>query len=252
MISKLASNLNLIVNLMDISESILRCHNCFVEAGLLFNELFSRVSSVDTKSDRKSVYNGTVPIFDELQEDQRHSIKNLSGLIQESLNMLESTRHHSNQAHESENLSERIKHLEKLLEERDSTSRRDQIKISTLQEFLVQEIVGGDEARAKVKAKDAELVALAEETKKLRKAAAKQSQAAELRPNGGSLHTDAKESKSSSALSAPLSMIDKFVRKSFGSRGFFGLIVRYDDPYFKVITHHHFIYAILYLCCSLL
>ena len=222
---------------MDISESILRCNNCFVEAGLLFNELFSRITSVDTKSvDRKSVYNGIVPIFDELQEDQKHSIKNLSGLIQESLNMLESMRHHSTKGHESEDsLLERVKHLEKLLEERDSASRRDQIKISTLQEFLVQEIVGGDEARAKVKAKDAELVALAEETKKLRKTAAKQSQVAELRPNGGSSHTDVKEYKSSSALSAPLSMIDKFVRKSFGSRGFFGLIVRYDDPYFKVI-----------------
>ena len=252
MISKLASNLNLIVNLMDRGESILRCHNCFVEAGLLFNELFSRVSSVDTKSDRKSVYNGIVPIFEELHEDQRHSIKNLSGLIQESLNMLESMRQHNSQGHESEDLSERVSHLEKLLEERDSASRRDQIKISTLQEFLVQEIVGGDEARAKVKAKDAELVALAEETKKLRKTAAKQSLTAELRPNGASSHTDAKESKSSSALSDPRSMIDKFVRKSFGSRGFFGLIVRYDDPYFKVIIQHHFIPAILYLCCFLL
>jgi hypothetical protein len=150
---------------------------------------------------------------------------------------------------------EELAKLRETLIQRKKHEEATQKKICALQDFLVNELNRAEAAENALKVRENELVQITEERNKYMKMVAQLQAGGRVPGNGMVLKSEtgggAGQNASENATAVTVvttkssqpnvvDLVGKYIRKKFGSSFFFGLVVAFDKPFYKVkISHPH-------------
>lgn len=205
---------------MDVNEESRRLIVALEDASLIFDELFGDISPVD--STQEHVLKGIARFSRyELSLSQLDYVKRLSGLIATSKKSAELCKHLLMEPL-NDTESERIRFLENSLRDAEKLESKQEQRVLLLQEYLVHELRRAEELENKLREKESELVSAEDKIDKLNKRLSHGDQ----NGNGKRLRTDDPTDD----------FIGSFVRKRFAESYYFGVVVKFDAPYYRVST----------------
>ena len=205
---------------MDNYENQLTVFNRLDDIAEAFDNLFDDISPIGKHGKRSKVGlpKGIRIQRDALSLEQREEVKHLSGFIKSALEAINAIRFSDTQEEQAD-INSRLREMEKLLEIKDKHARRDARTISILQEFLVQELTRADELESRIKEKEQDLVKQTDLLMQTQKRNGNMSSVPDsLRAKSTNIHD----------------LLMKYVYKKFGKQKFFGLIVDFDEKWFRV------------------
>jgi hypothetical protein len=240
----------------DMLEKEVECLNNLQEACEIFDHLFPKIVSIRSSpnvidNSEQKKYDVAAFTLEKVERQQRELIKHMSGFLLTALNASQSLLNLKKEAALNgdsssssgstinDNFDEKYNNMEKLMMEKSKLEIKNNKTIATLQEFLVLELNRNEKLEETLKAKEIELVNVTVERNKLEKSS---NGSQGLRSSSSDYAVEKAKSKdqkdrmeaAQALYNNPMNVLGMYVRKSFGSSFFFGLIVSYEVPYYKV------------------
>lgn len=215
-------------------ESKARLSCSLLESCEIFNALFGGITTIrnQVQSRTETIISTQEVNLDAFSPDQKHAVKQLAGLLIDmsiALPSIDAPAIETGKRHE----------VEKLLDEKNLLERKYKRTIAALQDYLSQELTRAEELETKLQAKEMELVnVVAERDKYLKKFQQENTGSSQAHAKATSSQTQLSHSLKSRVTETevfnPQDWIGRYIRKGFGSNYYFGIVVHFDAPYFKV------------------
>lgn len=184
---------------------------------------------------------------------QMEQLKHLSGYIKSAKSGIDAVKYHYYHEGDDDTLVERLEYLEKVIVDKDRQLRLEEQRTALLKEYLVNEVNRADALEQGHKIVEDELVLVNDERVKLFKRLQSYQAAA-----GQGVRTSSQRVVASGSTAAVASqdndnaskhkeefinddLVNKYVRKKFGSAFFFGVVLRFLTPYFTVGVESTFV-----------
>lgn len=212
-----------------------------LESCEIFNSLFGKITTIQSNHNHIKSVNPVHEINSStLTSDQKHAIKQLAGVLMD-MSVIIPSMSKTSSIDSSDNI-EKVAELDQHTVNHNLLERKQKRTISALQDYLYQELTRCEELESKLQAKEMELVNVVVERDKYLKKCQQEnliSSQSHSRAISSSLNqsaTSAKANFDELDTFTPQEWIGRYIRKGFGSSYYFGIVVSYDAPYFKVST----------------
>jgi len=220
-----------------------------LESCEIFNSLFGGITTIRSQYHNITGIRSILPTHEvdisTFSPDQKHAIKQLGGLLMDMMIVLPSNTDEENKDISKVELDQpNNNHI--LIIDQNLLERKQKRTISALQDYLSQELTRAEELESKLQAKEMELVHVVAERDMYMKKYQQVNLNSSSQIQSKAIYSSQSNQPVTSSITKlknddievpfnPQEWVGRYIRKAFGSSYYFGIVVYFDTPYFKVL-----------------